>query len=104
MSGRASSLLPRRVSEIECRLKNLLAPAGQIQGVADVRVLGSIGVVEMKRPVNVGRFQKECVARGVWIRPFGRNVYVMPPYIISDIQLEKLCNELIDIISDEDRY
>jgi adenosylmethionine-8-amino-7-oxononanoate aminotransferase len=93
-----------RVSEIECRLKNLLAPAGQIQGVADVRVLGSIGVVEMKRPVNVGRFQKECVTRGVWIRPFGRNVYVMPPYIISDIQLEKLCNELIDIISDEDRY
>lgn len=93
-----------RVAHIEGELRRLLAPAAALDGVADVRVLGSIGVVEMKRSVNVGRFQKECVARGVWIRPFGRNVYVMPPYVVSDAQLEKLCHELIDIISDEQRY
>jgi len=93
-----------RVAHIEQKLTALLAPARGINGVADVRVLGSIGVTEMKRGVDVGRFQKECVDRGVWIRPFGRNVYVMPPYVISDRQIEKLCHELIDIISDEQRY
>ena len=67
-------------------------------------MLGSIGVVEVSRPVDVGRFQRECVRRGVWIRPFGRNVYIMPPYIISDDDQRTLCRELIAIISDESNY
>ncbi len=87
-----------RVAHLESEMKRLLAPAREFDGVADVRVLGSIGVVEMKEPVNVGEFQKECVRRGIWVRPFGRNVYIMPPYIISDADLEYLTTNMLDII------
>lgn len=87
-----------RIAHIESELRCLLAPAADFAGVADVRVLGAIGVVEMKEPVNVGEFQKECVRRGIWVRPFGRNVYVMPPYVISDSELEILCTQMLEII------
>ena len=87
-----------RVAHIESRMRELLAPAAALPGVADVRVLGSIGVVETRRPVDVGEFQKLCVAKGVWIRPFGRNVYIMPPYVISDEQLERLCAALLELV------
>ena len=88
-----------RVAHLESQMKRLLAPAAELPGVADVRVLGSIGVVETREPVNVGEFQRECVKRGVWIRPFGRNVYIMPPYVIDDSRLEHLCGALIDIVA-----
>lgn len=93
-----------RLRDIEATLKEELAPARELPGVTDVRVLGSIGVVEVERPVDVGRFQKACVREGVWIRPFGRNVYVMPPYVISDDDLRTLCRKLIEIVSDADNY
>lgn len=92
------------VGRIGSIMKEELACAGELAGVSDVRVLGSIGVVEVKRPVDVGRFQKVCVERGVWIRPFGRNVYIMPPYIIDESDLRYLCRQLIDIVSDERNY
>ncbi len=88
-----------RIAHIESRLKEQLEPARVLDNVADVRCLGAIGVIEMKEPVDVGEFQKECVRRGVWIRPFGRNVYVMPPYIISDEDLTSLTRNMIEIIS-----
>lgn len=88
-----------RIAHIEGRLNELLAPAREIGGVRDVRVLGAIGVIEMEEPVNVGDFQKKCVERGIWVRPFGRNVYVMPPYVISDDELSHLIESAIDIIS-----
>ncbi|MDE6497800.1 MAG: adenosylmethionine--8-amino-7-oxononanoate transaminase [Muribaculaceae bacterium] len=88
-----------RVEQLESDMRRLLAPAAELPGVSDVRVLGSIGVVETREPVNVGEFQRECVKRGVWIRPFGRNVYIMPPYVISAGQLEHLCRALIDIVA-----
>ena len=83
------------VGDMEQRIKEYLAPARSLECVTDVRVLGSIGVVEVDRPVDVGIFQKECVARGIWIRPFGRNVYIMPPYITPDEDLRTLCREMI---------
>jgi len=87
------------VAHIERKLAEGLAPAKELTGyVADVRVLGSIGVVEVKQPVDVGRFQKECVSRGVWIRPFGRMIYVMPPYITTDDQLDTLTTQMLQII------
>lgn len=87
-----------RLTEIETVLKEELAPAASLPGVRDVRVLGSIGVIEMNEPVDVGEFQKRCVKAGVWIRPFGRNVYVMPPYVISEEQLRTLCRRMIGIL------
>ena len=87
------------VARIERVLARELAPASEMADVADVRVLGSIGVVETKQPVDVGRFQRECVKRGVWIRPFGRNVYVMPPYVTGDADLTTLCREMLNIIA-----
>lgn len=90
--------MARRVGHIEEQLNRMLAPAASNPRVKEVRVLGSIGVVEMKEPVDVGEFQKECVRRGIWVRPFGRNVYVMPPYIISDGELQHLITQMLEII------
>lgn len=89
-----------RVADIERRMQRLLAPASQLPQVADVRVLGAIGVIEMKQPVDVGAFQRRCVDLGVWIRPFGRNVYIMPPYIIAPDQLERLCNAMLQLVGE----
>lgn len=87
-----------RVAKLESQMKSFLAPARELPQVKEVRVLGSIGVIEMMEPVNVGEFQVKCVERGIWVRPFGRNVYIMPPYVISDEDLETLCREMINCI------
>lgn len=87
-----------RVAHIEGIIKEEIAPAAAFDNVDDVRVLGTIGVIEMKEPVDVGEFQKECVDRGVWIRPFGRNVYIMPPYVITDSQLRYLISQMLEIV------
>lgn len=92
--------MAQTLQHIENLLQLQLQPATELTDlVEDVRVLGSIGVVEVKQPVNVGRFQIECVKRGVWIRPFGRNMYIMPPYVISDDQLHKLTTEMLNILA-----
>lgn len=79
------------IARIESRLRQHLGPLAADSRVADVRVLGAIGVVEMKEPVDMARLQRVFVDNGVWIRPFGRLVYVMPQYVISDAQLDMLC-------------
>lgn len=66
--------------------------------VNDIRVLGTIGVIETTEPVDVGKFQRRCVELGIWVRPFGRNVYIMPPYVISDEDLRTLCRNMITIL------
>ena len=83
-----------RMAEI---MEEELSAARGRKGIADVRVLGSIGVIETEKPVDVGEFQKECVKRGVWIRPFGKNVYVMPPYIISEENLRFICRQMVEM-------
>lgn len=85
-----------RIAHIQDVINRCIAPARSLGSVADVRVLGAIGVIEMKQPVDVGQFQQRCVERGIWVRPFGRNVYVMPPYIISDPDLEYLIANMIE--------
>ncbi len=86
------------VLNIEQILKQYLQPLSQLKQVVDVRVLGAIGVVELKEPVDLARFQAECVRRGVWIRPFGRLMYVMPPFIISAEQLKTLLQQMTEMI------
>ncbi|MDE5790316.1 MAG: adenosylmethionine--8-amino-7-oxononanoate transaminase [Muribaculaceae bacterium] len=89
----------KRIQEIEEIMKEELDEARTWKCVDDVRVLGGIGVVELKDNVDVGIFQQHCIREGVWIRPFGHNAYIMPPYLaVSDEQVRKLCRALLNII------
>lgn len=87
-----------QVREIEQGLNAGLQPCRELPGVADVRVLGAIGVVEMQAPVVMSEIQPLLVAQGIWVRPFGRLVYVMPPYIINGSELAQLCRGIVRVI------
>ena len=94
-----SSPWQQRISEIQEIMRRRLEVAREFDTVADVRVLGGIGVIELKNPVDLGEFQKKCVEKGVWIRPFGKNAYIMPPYLsITDQQLNILCDALLELV------
>ncbi|MCM1476239.1 MAG: adenosylmethionine--8-amino-7-oxononanoate transaminase [Muribaculaceae bacterium] len=91
-----------KISYIEQYFRERLQEMEGHEGVADVRVMGGIGVIELEKEVDLARFQRRCVEEGVWIRPFGRNAYIMPPYMaINDIQLEKLCDAFIKLVKEE---
>ena len=87
-----------RVQRIEQILKKTFLPAKDFPNVADVRVLGAIGVIEMKSPVDVAEFQRKCVERGIWVRPFGKLVYLMPPYVITEADLRYLAETTVQIV------
>lgn len=87
----------QRVDAIEAQLKAELAPCRDSESVADVRVLGAIGVVELKAPCEVAVVQKQLVEEGVWIRPFGKLIYIMPPYIIEPDQLSALTRAIAKV-------
>lgn len=85
----------RRISEIETQLLQELSPCVGLPAVADVRVLGAIGVVQMKQPVEMAEAQRFFVERGTWIRPFGTLVYLMPPYVIAAAELSVLTAAIV---------
>ena len=80
-----------RVARIEAGLERGLRPLADLPGVADVRVLGAIGVVELERDAPMREATEAAMAEGVWIRPFGRLIYTMPPYICTDEDIAQIC-------------
>ena len=86
-----------KVQNIETQMQEELAPASDFDAVHDVRVLGTIGVIELKNPVIMKQAQKEFVDKGVWIRPFGRLIYIMPPYIIKSEDLSTLTRVMLEV-------
>ena len=86
------------IQRIEQQLLTHLQPLSMLEYVKDVRVLGAIGVVELHFNIDMKSLQQEFVRRGVWIRPFGKLVYVMPPYIISSKELNILLEQLTEVI------
>ncbi len=87
-----------RVETIRITLEQGLEPCRSLPAVADVRVLGAIGVVELRHPVDVAAYQREFVRRGVWIRPFGRLVYIMPAYCMDAADLATLTQSIHETV------
>ncbi|WP_168398060.1 adenosylmethionine--8-amino-7-oxononanoate transaminase [Acinetobacter indicus] len=87
-----------KIQQIEQQLQQALTPLAQMSHVQDVRVLGAIGVVELTTPVDMQSLQQQFVQRGIWVRPFGKLVYVMPPYVISADELHYLLTQLTKVI------
>jgi len=90
-----------RVAAIAETFASRLQPCQEWDGIVDVRWIGGIGVLEVEQPVNLASITRRFVNKGVWIRPFGRLVYVMPPYIINDHELERLLTGLVEAVAEE---
>jgi adenosylmethionine-8-amino-7-oxononanoate aminotransferase len=86
-----------RVAAIEEGLRRGLAPAAELGGVADVRVLGAIGVIEMRDPVQMAVATETAIAHGVWLRPFGNLVYVMPPFICTPTEIDTITSAMVAV-------
>jgi adenosylmethionine-8-amino-7-oxononanoate aminotransferase len=86
------------IQGIEKQLQQHLLPLSTLNYVQDVRILGAIGVVELTFNVDMKTLQQKFVQRGIWIRPFGKLVYVMPPYVISETELNRLLEQLVEVV------
>ncbi len=90
-----------RVAAIEDQMRTELAPAKSLPGVADVRVLGAIGVIEMEDTVDPRVAHRRAPETGVWLRPFARNIYCMPPYVTSPDDLGRVTSAMVELAQGE---
>ncbi len=89
----------RTVERIHAELAAGLAPAQDLPNVANVRTLGAIGVIELKQPVDMKTIQPLFVERGVWVRPFGKLVYAMPPFVMGTDDVATLTTAMVDVVA-----
>lgn len=89
----------RTVQRLHLELTAGLAPARQLPNVADVRTLGAIGVIELHEAVDLRAVQPMFVERGVWVRPFGKLVYTMPPYVMNSADVATLTAAMVDVVA-----
>ncbi|MCH1924794.1 adenosylmethionine--8-amino-7-oxononanoate transaminase [Shewanella sp. C32] len=87
----------QQVAAIETQMQRELAPAAAFEQVVAVRVLGAVGVIELNHTVDTGKLQQEFVKRGVWVRPFSRFIYIMPPYVINSEDLSQLTAAMVEV-------
>ena len=87
------------IQRIQTNLEKGLTPCKDFSFVADVRVLGAIGVVELQQPVDMKSITQAFVEAGVWIRPFGKLVYLMPPFVINDDDLATLTKAVVGVLA-----
>ena len=89
------------INKIQKQMEQGLKVCNTFETVKEVRVLGAIGVVEMKQSVDMKKITEAFIDAGVWLRPFGKLVYLMPPFIINNKDLDKLINAVVDIVINE---
>jgi adenosylmethionine-8-amino-7-oxononanoate aminotransferase len=89
----------RNVQRLHDELARGLAPAKTLANVAEVRTLGAIGVIELKKAVDLRTIQPMFVERGVWVRPFGKLVYAMPPFVMTDDNVATLTAAMVDVVA-----
>ena len=88
-----------KIPQIQSWLNEYLSKCLTLDKVADVRILGAIGVVECKDAIEIKTIQTAFVNKGVWIRPFGNLIYLMPPYIINEEEIKKLCLSIYEVLN-----
>ena len=88
-----------RTTNMQSVMEQQLAPAELLDGVAEVRCLGAVAVIELNEAVDMPVFQSLLIENGIWVRPFGKLVYIMPPYVISEDELVTLCQALLKVVS-----
>ena len=88
-----------RTANMQTVMEQQLAPAAILDGVAEVRCLGAVAVIELDDAVDMPTFQTLLIEKGIWVRPFGKLVYIMPPYVITDDELVTLCQALLKVVS-----
>ena len=93
----------KRVSEIETILRDQLMPLKDHQSIFDVRVLGAIGVIEFNDALDMKKTQEKLIESGVWLRPYGRLLYTMPPFVISDEELLVITQAMSEIVDDSEK-
>ena len=86
-------------ANMQAVMEQQLAPAETLDGVKEVRCLGAVAVIELETAVEMPVFQSLLIDNGIWVRPFGKLVYIMPPFVITDDELVTLCQSLLTVVT-----